>query len=166
MKRSHECRAAIYPGSFDPPTDGHINIIKRALKFFDKIIVAVAINTSKQTTFTAAERVRLLKEILGEDPQLEIDTLQHKLLVDYAHSKGARVILRGLRTFEDYEYEFQMALANKQMAPDIETVFMMTESQYSHLSSSLIKEIVWLGGSGRGMVPPLVEKKLKEKLKR
>ena len=156
---------AVYPGSFDPPTEGHLNIIRRALKIFDKVIVAVAVNSAKSCTFTAAERVALLKEICGNDPKLEFDTFQDKLLVEYARQKKAGAILRGIRALQDYEYEFQMALANRQLAPDVETVFLMAESEYSHLSSTLIREIIRLGGSGKGMVPPMVEKKLKDRLK-
>lgn len=157
---------AVCPGSFDPPTEGHLNIIRRGLKLFDKVIVAVAVNSSKKTIFTAAERVALLKDLLKGKPGIEVDSFEDRLLVEYVRSKKATVILRGLRTIQDYEYEFQMALANKTLDSDIETVFMMTESQYSHLSSSLIKEIIHLGGPGKGMVDPMVEKKLKEKLKR
>lgn len=154
---------AVCPGSFDPPTEGHTNIIERGLKIFDRVIVAVAVNSAKKTTLTAAERVELLQGLFRGRPNVQVDTFEDRLLVDYVRSKGARVILRGLRTIQDYEYEFQMALANKNLAPDIETVFMMTESQYSHLSSSLIKEILHLGGSGAGMLHPTVEKKLKGK---
>jgi pantetheine-phosphate adenylyltransferase len=157
---------AVCPGSFDPPTEGHINIIERGLKLFDKVIVAVAVNSSKKTMFTPEERVKLLKEIFKGRDAIEVDTFEDRLLVDYVRSKKAQVILRGLRTVQDYEYEFQMALANKQLASEIETVFIMTEAQYSHLSSSLIKEILYLGGKGTGMIPPFVEKKLKEKLKK
>lgn len=157
---------AVCPGSFDPPTEGHINIIERGLRLFDKIIIAVAVNSSKQVILTPAERVDLLKDIFRNRPNIEIDSFQNQLLVDYVRSKKAKAILRGLRTVQDYEYEFQMALANKKLAPDVETVFMMTESEYSHLSSSLIKEILSLGGSGKGMVPTTVEKKLKGKLKK
>ncbi len=157
---------AVCPGSFDPPTEGHLNIIERALKLYDKVIVAVAVNSQKQGTFTTEERIALLKELFKGRAGVEIDSFEGKLLVDYARSKKAQVILKGLRTIQDYEYEFQMALANKQIAPDIETVFMMTASQFSHISSSLIKEIVSLGGSGEGMIPEMVEKKLKEKFKK
>lgn len=157
---------AICPGSFDPPTQGHINIIERGLELFDRVIVAVAVNSAKKTTLTAAERVTLLKEIFKGSPRVEIDTFEDRLLVDYVRSKKARAVLRGLRTVQDYEYEFQMALANKKLAPEVETVFMMTESEYSHVSSSLIKEILTLGGSGEGMIPPIAEKKFKEKLKK
>src|SRR3989338_953637 len=157
---------AVYPGSFDPPTEGHLNIIRRALGLFDRVIVAVAVNSAKQCAFTPAERVALLKEICGNDPKLEFDTFQDRLLVDYARQKKASAVIRGIRTVQDYEYEFQMALANRQLAPEIETVFLMAESEFAHLSSSLIKEIVAFGGSGKGMVPPLIEKRLKEKLKK
>lgn len=163
---SNELRAAIYAGSFDPPTNGHINIVHRALQVFDKILIVVAVNSQKKTTFSAEERVSLLKEIFKEAPRVEIDSFQDELLVNYARSKKVKTLLRGLRSFQDYEYEFQMALANKKMAPDLETIFMMTDAEYSHLSSSLIKEILSLGGSGQGMVPPLVEKRLKERLKK
>ena len=163
---SKEPLIAVCPGSFDPPTDGHINIIERGLKLFDRVIVAVSINATKKTVFTPGERVALLKEILKNRSGVEIDTFEDRLLVDYVRSKKAKVILRGLRTIQDYDYEFQMALANKSLAPEIETVFMMTEPQYSHLSSSLIKEIIQLGGRGTGLIHPIVEKKLKEKLNR
>ena len=157
---------AVCPGSFDPPTEGHLNIIERALKLYDKVIVAIAVNSKKKSTFTTEERTALLKELFKGRKGIEIDSFEGKLLVDYVKSKKAQVILKGLRTIEDYEYEFQMALANKQIAPEIETVFMMTASQCSHISSSLIKEIVSLGGPGKGMVPEMVEKRLKEKFKR
>jgi len=155
---------ALCPGSFDPPTLGHINIIERALELFDKVVVAVAINTSKKGTFTPEERVEMLKSLFKGRKNIQIDTFSG-LLVNYARDKKAKAIIRGLRTVQDYEYEFQMALANQKMAPDIETIFMMTESQYSHISSSIIKEVIYFGGSGKGMIHPLVEKKLKEKLK-
>ncbi len=156
---------AVYPGSFDPPTSGHINIIERGLKMFDKVVVAVAVNSSKKTLFTLEERLDLLREIFKGEKRLVLDTFENELLVNYVRSKKAQVILRGLRTVKDYEYEFQMALANRQLAPEIETVFMMTESQFSHISSSLIKEILSLGGSGKGMIPKIVEQKLKAKQK-
>ena len=156
---------AICPGSFDPPTEGHINIIERGLELFDKVIVAVAVNSNKTTILTPEERVALLKETFKGRPAIEVDSFKDRLLVEYVRSKKGKAILRGLRTVQDYEYEFEMALANKKLAPEIETVFMMTESQYSHLSSSLIKEILSLGGSGQGMVHPAVERLLKRKMK-
>ena len=157
---------AVCPGSFDPPTEGHVNIVERGLKLFDKVVVAVAVNSSKKAIFTAEERVSLLKEIFKNQPKVEVDSFADRLLVDYVRSKKAGAILRGLRTVQDYEYEFQMAIANKELAADLETIFMVTEARYSHLSSTLIKEIVSLGGAGKGMVPSLVEKRLKEKLKK
>ena len=155
----------VCPGSFDPPTEGHINIIERATKIFGKVIVAVSVNSKKKGTFSTRERIALLNEIFKGRKGIEIDSFEGRLLVDYVKSKKAQVILKGLRTIEDYEYEFQMALANKQIAPEIETVFMMAASKYSHISSSLIKEIISLGGPGRGMVSKIVEKRLNEKFK-
>jgi len=157
------CKKIICPGSFDPPTDGHINIINRALKIFDYVIVAVAVNRSKEPLFTPEERVEMLKEIFKEYKNVEVDMFEG-LTVDYARRRGVRTILRGIRNMSDYEYEFQMALANKTLNPDIEIIFMMTEGIYSHLSSSVIKEVIRFGGESRGMIHPVVEKKLKEKL--
>lgn len=157
---------AVCAGSFDPPSQGHINIIERGLKVFGRVIVAVSVNSAKKTVLTPEERVQLLKEIFKKEPRVEVDAFEGKLLVEYARSKKAQALLRGIRTIQDYEYEFQMAIANRKLAPEIETVFMMTESEYSHVSSSLIKEIVSLGGSVDGMIPAVAEKKLKEKLKK
>ncbi len=154
----------ICPGSFDPPTNGHLNIIDRALKSFDRVIVAVAINTSKKSVFTPAERVEMLRELFKKSKRVEVDSFEG-LLVNYVKKKKCSVILRGLRTVQDYEYEFQMSLANKKLAPEIETIFMMTESEFSHISSSIIKEVIYFGGQGKDMIHPLVEKKLKEKMK-
>ncbi len=155
---------AIYPGSFDPITHGHVNIVERGLELFDQIIVAIAVNSTKQTVFTVEEREGLLRELLGDNDRVIIDSFTDKLLVDYAKSRNANAILRGLRTVSDYEYEFQMAHANRKLDDSIDTIFMMTESRYSHLSSTLIKEIVKYGGSCEGMLDPRVEKRLKEKL--
>ena len=156
-------KIAIYPGSFDPPTNGHLNIIERGLKTFDELIVAVAVNTSKQGLFTPSERIAMLSEIFKDEPKVRLDHFEG-LLVDYVRAQHTTTILRGIRTMSDYEYEFQMALANKKMAPEIETIFMMTEGHYSHISSSIIKEIVRFGGKGEGMIHPLVEARMKEKL--
>lgn len=155
--------AAIAAGSFDPPTDGHLNIIDRGLKVFDRIIVAIAVNTSKKSIFTPQERLTILREIFKDKPNVEVDAFEG-LLVDYARKKGVHTILRGLRTMGDYEYESQMALANKTLDPDIEILYMMTEGKYAHLSSSIIKEIITFGGTGCGMIHPVVAEKLKEKL--
>jgi len=158
------CKAVICAGSFDPPTNGHINIIERALRIFDKVIVAVAINTRKAPIFTPGERVEMLKEMFKDEPRVEVDSFKG-LLVEYAGKRGITTILRGIRNMGDYEYESQMALANKTLYPDIEIIFMMTEGKYAHLSSSIIKEVIAFGGSGCGMIHPVVEKKLREKLR-
>lgn len=158
-------KSALCPGSFDPPTDGHINIIQRGLKIFDKIVVAVAVNTSKKTIFTPEERVELLKKLLAGEKNVEVVSFSG-LLVDYCRSQKIYTVLRGLRTVTDYEYELQMSLANRIMYPDIETIFMMTEGRFSHISSSIIKEVISFGGSGKGMIHAFVEKKMKEKLLR
>lgn len=159
-------RIAIYPGSFDPPTDGHLNIIERGARLFDEVIVAISVNSAKKPLLSIQERLTALSTLLKKYKNVRLDSFENKLLVEYARSKKASAILRGLRTVQDYEYEFQMALANKQLAPEIETVFMMTDSGLSHLSSSLVKEILSLGGSGKNLVPPLVEKLVHQKLKK
>lgn len=153
------------PGSFDPPTDGHVNIVERGLRIFDKVIVAVAINRSKKTIFEPEERVAMLKELLKDKKNVEIDSFEG-LLVDYCGKKGIHTIIRGIRTVSDYEYELQMSLANRILNPNIETIFMMTEGRFSHISSSIIKEIIAFGGAGAGMIHPVVEKKLKEKFRK
>ncbi len=156
---------ALCPGSFDPPTDGHINIIQRGLKIFDKIVVAVAINRSKKTIFTPEERVELLRKLLSGEKNVEVTTFSG-LLVDFCRNQKIYKVLRGLRTVTDYEYELQMSLANRIMYPDIETLFLMTEGRFSHISSSIIKEVISFGGSGKGMIHSFVEKKMREKLLR
>jgi pantetheine-phosphate adenylyltransferase len=161
MKR----KVAIYPGSFDPFTNGHINIIERGVRVFEKVIVAVAHNASKKTTFTIEERVEIIREVFLNRSEVKVDYFQG-LLVEYARKMGSNILLRGMRTVSDFEYELQMALSNKTLYPEIETIFMVTEGAYSHISSSLIKEIIALGGSAKEMIPEIVEKKLKEKLLR
>jgi len=156
-------KVAIYPGSFDPFTRGHKNVIERGLKVFNKIVVAVAHNVSKPTTFSLSDRVEIIEEIFQNRPEILVDSFQG-LLVDYAKSHDTNVLLRGMRSVSDFEYELQMALANKTLDPDIETVFIVTDSEFSHISSSLIREIIILGGSVKGMVPSIVEKRLMEKL--
>ena len=156
-------KIAIYPGSFDPVTHGHVNVIERGLKIFDEIIVAVAVNSEKKTVLSVKERLELLHQVLGGENGVVVDSFTDKLLIKYAQEKGAKAIIRGLRTVSDYEYEFQMAHANRSMDPEIDTIFMMTEARYSHLSSTLIKEIARYGGSCEGLLDPRVEKKLKEK---
>ena len=145
-------KIAICPGSFDPPTNGHINIVKRALGIFDRVIIAIAENTSKNPTFTPAERVTMLREIFKDCPKVEVDSFQG-LMVDFARKHNCNTILRGIRNMSDYEYETQMALANKTLYPELEFVYLMTEGQYSHLSSSIIKEVMTFGGRGAGNGP-------------
>lgn len=158
------CKIAICPGSFDPITTGHLNIIDRGLKIFDKLIVAIAINVTKNPIFTPQERLEMLKEIFKDSKQVEVDAFEG-LLVEYAKKRGVKTILRGIRNMSDYEYESQLVLANKTLDPGLEFIYMMTEGQYAHLSSSIIKEVITFGGSGCGMIHPIVEKKLKEKLR-
>lgn len=155
---------AVYPGSFDPPTLGHINVVERSAAIFDEVIVAVAKSTSKRYVFSTAERVELWKKLVPKKlKNVRVDTFSG-LLVDYCEKKGARILLRGLRNTTDFEYEISMAHTNRTMKPDVETIFIMTEGGLSHLSSSLIKEIVMLGGSVKGMVPPMVERELKKRI--
>ncbi len=153
---------AIYPGSFDPLTNGHVDIIHRGAKLFDRIVVGVLINLEKAPLFTVPERVTIAREVFRDLPNVEVDTFDG-LLVDYARRKGARVIVRGLRAISDFEYEMQMALMNRRLNPEIETVFMMPAEPYTYVSSRLVKEIVALGGSVHGLVPDIVEAHLRDK---
>jgi len=155
-------RVAIYPGSFDPVTNGHLDIVERGLKIFDRIIVAILINPSKKFLFSLEERLAMLEESLKDFSNVEIDTFDG-LLVDYAFHRKAHGILRGLRALSDFEYEFQMALMNRRLNREIQTVFLMTGLRWIFTSSSIIKEAAQFGGSIEGMVPPLVEQKIKEK---
>ena len=153
---------AIYPGSFDPLTNGHISIIKRGLALFDRIIVAVAVNASKKPLFSIQERMDLIEQSMNHNERIQTDTFDG-LLVDYAESKGAEVVVRGMRALSDFEFEFQMALMNRRLNRNIQTVFMMTDYRWLYVSSTIIKEAASLGGSVAGMVPPLVERALREK---
>ncbi len=157
---------AIYPGTFDPVTYGHIDLIKRACCIFPKLIVAVARTSRirKELLFTAKERINFLKQATRDMPGVEIEEFDG-LVVDYARSKGAKVLIRGLRMISDFEYEFQMALTNRKLAPDIETIFLMPQEGYSYLSSKLLKEAVSLGANISCFVPDFVHKALKAKLK-
>ena len=156
-------RTAIYPGSFDPLTFGHIDIIERSARLFDRVIVAILTNVDKSPLFTAEERREIIREIAASRfPNVQVDVFQG-LLVDYAKKMNAVAIVRGIRAISDYEYEFQMALMNRRLEPEIETVFMMPAEKFSYLSSRLVKEIASLGGSVNGLVPEEVEKRLKDK---
>ena len=154
---------AIYPGSFDPLTNGHLDLIERGSKIFDQLIVAILRHPEKAPLFTLEERLEMLESMTTRFKNVNIDTFDG-LLVDYARSKGAGALLRGIRAISDYEYELQMALMNRKLEPRLETVFMMPAETYSYLSSRLVRQVATLGGSVRGLVPELVEKKLREKL--
>lgn len=160
-------RRAIYPGSFDPVTNGHLDIIERGCKLFDEIIVSILVNPDKQPFFTLEEREEMLTEVLQNISQgrcsVRVDSFRG-LLVRYAVAQEANVIVRGIRAISDYEYELQMALMNRRLEPGIETVFMMPAETYSYVSSRLVKEVFHLGGAVDGLVPPLVERRMKEKM--
>jgi pantetheine-phosphate adenylyltransferase len=154
---------AIYPGSFDPVTNGHLDLIERGEKMFDKLIVAVLRNVDKEPLFSLDERIDMLREVTKQWESVEIDVFQG-LLVEYARKRGAAVILRGIRAVSDYEYELQMALMNRKLEPRLETVFMLPGETYSYLSAKLVREIAHLGGPLTGLVPPSVEKRLRAKV--
>ena len=155
-------RIAVFPGSFDPLTNGHVDIILRGARLFDRIIVAILRNAEKQPLFTSEERVAMAIDVFRQYPNVEVESFDG-LLVDYAELKGASVIVRGLRAVSDFEFELQMALMNRRLGPDIETVFMMPAEQYTYVSSRLIKEVFALGGPIAGLVPEVVEAHLREK---
>jgi len=153
---------AIYPGSFDPLTNGHVDIIQRGSRLFDRIVVAMLINMEKSPLFTVAERVDIARDVFRGWSNVEVDTFDG-LLVDYARRRRASVIVRGLRAVSDFEYELQMALMNRRLNADVETVFMMPAEPYTYVSSRLVKEVVALGGSVHGLVPDVVERRLRDK---
>lgn len=155
---------AIYPGSFDPVTNGHLDLIARGAMIFDKLIVAVARNPEKDPLFPLQERIEMLKAVTSEWRNVGVDAFDG-LLVDFARARGGRVILRGIRAVSDYEYELQMAMMNRKIEPQIETVFMLPGETYSYLSSRLVKELARLGGPVKGLVPPLVEERLHAKVR-
>lgn len=155
-------KLAVYPGSFDPLTNGHVDIIERGIRLFDKIVVAVLVNVEKAPLFTMQERVEILRDVFKGQPNVEVDTFEG-LLVDYVATRKADVIVRGLRALSDFETEFQMALMNRRLSPHVETVFMMPAEKYTYISSRLIKEVFSLGGQVRGLVPEIVESRLKQK---
>src|SRR5215216_827159 len=163
IRRQIVTRRAIYPGSFDPITMGHLDIIERSAKLFDEVIVAVLLNVNKQPMFSPEERVEMMRNVIPW-PNVRVDTFKG-LLVHYAIEQQAQVIVRGIRAVSDYEYELQMALMNRRLEPGVETVFLMAAEAYSYLSSRLIKEVFNLGGSITGLVPELVEERMKEKMR-
>ena len=163
MSRKPSSVFAIYPGSFDPITNGHLDLIQRGSRMFDRLIVSVLRNEAKQSLFSVEERKAMLSEVLNVYPNVEIDSFDG-LLVEHAAARGATVLLRGIRAISDYEYELQMALMNRRLRPDIETVFMMANEAYSFISSRLVKEVFRLGGNITGLVPPSVETRLQRRM--
>ena len=156
-------RIAVYPGSFDPITNGHLDILSRSLRLFDKVIVALADNVRKKPLFTVEERRDQILAAVGHDPRVEVDAFSG-LLVSYVKGRGAGCVVRGLRAIADFEYEFQLAHMNHQLAPDIETLFLMTDQQHFYVSSSLVKEVAQVGGGVSAMVPPGVATALRSRL--
>jgi pantetheine-phosphate adenylyltransferase len=157
-------KIAVYPGTFDPVTNGHIDIIKRSLKIFDRVIIAVALNPKKAPMFKISERVEMIEEVTRDLSRIKVEPFEG-LLVDYVKKKKATAIIRGLRAVSDFEFEFQMALMNRKLDQAIETVFMMPSEEYSYLTSTLIKEVASYDGETKGLVPPYVAKVLKDKSK-
>jgi pantetheine-phosphate adenylyltransferase len=155
---------AVVPGSFDPVTSGHLDVIKRAAAMFDEVVVAVAPNSGKLPLFSVEERVEMLREVCAELGNVTVDCFEG-LLVSYLEKKSASVIVKGLRAVSDFEFEFEMALMNRRLAPSIETVFLMTGAEYSYLRSSVVKEVASLGGSITGLVPASIESRLQVKLR-
>jgi len=158
-----QVKIAIYPGTFDPITNGHLDIINRSSHMFDDVIVAVTENLAKKATFPIEERVAMIREAIAGLPRVSVESFD-RLTVDFARQVGARYIVRGLRAVSDFEYELQMGMMNRQLAPDVETVFLVPAADYSFVSSSLVKDVIRLGGSVSGFVPPAVEKRLLERL--
>jgi pantetheine-phosphate adenylyltransferase len=160
--RRRDGSLAVFPGSFDPITNGHLDIVDRGLRVFDRVRMAILVNVDKEPLFTPDERVAIIREAYRGNPRVEVDTFSG-LLVDYAERVGASVIIRGIRAISDFEYEFQMALMNRRLNPQIETVFMMPAESYSYVSSRLVKEVFRLGGRVSDVVPPVVERRLSDK---
>jgi len=158
-------RLAVYPGSFDPLTNGHVDIIQRGVRLFDRVVIAILFNIEKAPLFSIDERVEIARQVFQDEPRVEVDTFRG-LLVDYVRRRQATAIVRGLRAISDFEYELQMALMNRRLNPDVETVFMMPAEPYTYVSSRLVKEVFALGGSIAGLVPEVVEARLREKHRR
>jgi pantetheine-phosphate adenylyltransferase len=158
-------RLAVYPGTFDPITNGHVDILLRSLAVFDHVIVAIANNVRKEPLFSVQERTEHIRQAIGSDPRASFDVLEG-LLIDYCQSRGASCIVRGLRALADFEYEFQFAHMNRRLAPAVDTVFFMTDERNHYVSSSLVKEVASLGGDVSGLVPPVVEAALREKYRK
>ena len=156
-------RVALYPGSFDPLTNGHLDILSRARRLADRVVVAILENDAKTPLFSASERMEMIREIVGDDPATPVRSFSG-LLVDFAREMGATLIVRGLRAVSDYEYELQMALMNRRLMPSIETVFLMAKEEYSYVSSRLVKEVASLGGDLSGLVPESVRQRLLERV--
>ncbi|MBW2027762.1 MAG: pantetheine-phosphate adenylyltransferase [Deltaproteobacteria bacterium] len=156
------CKAAVYPGTFDPITNGHLSIVNRALKIFDKLIIAILNNPQKEPLFTLEERTYMIKEVLKDRDNIEVDSFDG-LLVDYVVRKNSNVVLRGLRAMSDFEYEFQMALMNRKLNREVQSIFLMTDYKWFYTSSTIIKEAASFNGDISGLVPPIVCRKLKEK---
>jgi pantetheine-phosphate adenylyltransferase len=154
---------AIYPGSFDPITNGHLDLIQRGSRMFDRLVVSILRNDAKQALFSVEERSEMLREVVQVYPNVAVDSFEG-LLVEHAAAQSATVLLRGIRAISDYEYELQMALMNRRLRPDIETVFLMANESYSFISSRLVKEVFGLGGSITGLVPPTVEQRLRRRM--
>ncbi len=155
---------AIYPGTFDPITNGHTDIVRRALTLFDRVVVAVAQNVRKRPLFSLAQRSRMIRQSVGNDPRVEVDSFDG-LLVEYVRARQTRFVIRGLRAVADFEYEFQFAHMNRQLAPEVETIFLMTNEDSFFVSSSLVREVAAMGGDISRVVPPAVARELKRKFK-
>jgi len=156
-------RVAIYPGSFDPMTLGHTNLVERALGVFDEVVVAVLNNAEKRSMFSSRERVEMIQELFADTPGVSVDSFDG-LLVDYVRQRGAQTVIRGLRAVQDFEYEFQMTMMNRRLAPEVDTVFMMTDEEYFYISSRPVKEVASLGGDISGLVPESVRHAMGRKL--